>query len=129
MPRSDPAPSGTADRAWRAPGRVNLIGDHTDYQDGFCLPMAIDRECRIAGRLAADTASSAHVHARSAQLPGEVAIATDGSTDPSTVDPPWGRFVAGVVQALSRRGARVPAVDVAIDSSVPTGSGLSRAPR
>lgn len=119
-----PRKNGEATRTWRAPGRVNLIGDHTDYQGGLCLPMAIDRECRVAVRSAAD-ASSTEIRARSAQLPGEVVVRCDGRTDPDPVRPAWGRFPAGVVQVLTARGARLPAVDIDVTSTVPAGSGLS----
>ncbi|MGZ6978243.1 MAG: galactokinase family protein, partial [Acidimicrobiia bacterium] len=65
----------------RAPGRVNLIGDHTDYNDGFCLPLAIDRECVVAGA----PTSGDRITFRSDQLPGEVDIAADGRDDPGRV--------------------------------------------
>jgi galactokinase len=106
---------------WRAPGRVNVIGDHTDYQDGFCLPMAVDLDCRVS----ASPDSGDAVRARSAQLPGEVVVGVEGRTDPATVEPRWGRFVAGAVAACAARGAHLPACRVTITSSVPAGSGLS----
>jgi galactokinase len=108
-------------RTWRAPGRINVIGDHTDYQEGFCLPMAIDRECRVSARLVDGGA----VRASSAELPGDVEVAADGSTAPPTVEPPWGRFVAGAVAAVASAGAAVPGCELAITSTVPAGSGLS----
>lgn len=107
--------------SWRAPGRVNLIGDHTDYCEGFVLPMALDRECVITVTPGADD----RVRARSVELDGVVDIAADGRDDPRTVEPPWGRFVAGAVQAVTERGARLPALDLDISSTVPAGSGLS----
>ena len=105
----------------RAPGRVNLIGDHTDYAEGFVLPMAIDRTCVVALRRVA----TSRVRARSLELPGRVDVAADGSDDARVVEPRWGGFVAGVVQALAARGGRVPGVDLAVSSTVPAGSGLS----
>lgn len=107
--------------AVRAPGRVNLIGDHTDYNDGFCLPMAIDRECVARGEARGD----GRVRVRSEQLPGVVDVAADGRDDPATVEPAWGRYVAGVVRALAEHGAAPAGYDGAISSTVPTGSGLS----
>ena len=107
--------------AWRAPGRVNLIGDHTDYAEGFVLPMAIDRECVVA--LAAGEAGV--VRARSSELDGEVTCHTDGREDARHVEPRWGGFVVGAVQALGDRGAVVPGVDLMVSSTVPVGSGLS----
>jgi galactokinase len=117
------APPGTV-AWWRAPGRVNLIGDHTDYCEGFVLPMAIDRDCLLAIAPPADGAPD-RVRARSADRDGEVTVAADGTEDPATVEPEWGRFVAGVVAALTDRGARVPGARVAVGSTVPLGSGLS----
>lgn len=105
----------------RAPGRVNLIGDHTDYQDGFCLPMAIDREVMVASRPRGD----GRVVVRSLDLAGSVDVAADGSTEPDTVSPPWGRTVAGVVRALASRGRPPTGIDAVVASTVPVGSGLS----
>jgi galactokinase len=106
--------------AVRAPGRVNLIGDHTDYNDGFCLPLAIDRACVVRGEARAD----GRVRLRSEQLPGPVDVAADGGDDPGSVEPAWGRFVAGVVRALADRGV-VSGFDGTVTSTVPSGSGLS----
>ena len=115
-------PRPVEDHTWRAPGRVNLIGDHTDYQDGLCVPMAIDRECRIT----VTTATTSGIRARSHQLEGTVDVAADGTTDPVTVEPPWGRFVAGAVRAARELGAtNLPSLDLTVSSTVPAGSGLS----
>jgi len=106
----------------RAPGRVNLIGDHTDYNDGLVLPFAIDRECLVAWRARDDP----HVAVRSLDLAGAVVVAADGRDDPAAIAAPaWGRFVAGVVRALARRGRPATGLDAVISSSVPAGSGLS----
>jgi galactokinase len=106
---------------WWAPGRVNLIGDHTDYNDGFCLPLAIDRACTVR----ATRADGSFLRATSQQFDGEVTIAVDGTTEPAGVEPAWGRFVAGVVRVLHERGVAVAPVDLDIDTTVPVGSGLS----
>jgi galactokinase len=105
-----------------APGRVNLMGDHTDYNDGFVLPLAIDRACTIRVGPPRDGRT---VRATSRQLAGGVEVPVDGSVDPRTVEPAWGRFVAGVVRTLAARGITVPAADLAVDTTVPVGSGLS----
>jgi galactokinase len=105
----------------RAPGRVNLIGDHTDYNDGFVLPMAIDRDCLLAYRPRDD----GRIISCSLDVDGTVDVDAKGSDDPGQVEPPWGRFVAGAVRALLERGAAVRGADVAVSSTVPVGSGLS----
>jgi galactokinase len=105
-----------------APGRVNLMGDHTDYNDGFVLPLAIDRACTV--RVDAPTDASA-VQATSDQLAGRVTVMADASTEPATVEPAWGRFVAAVVRVLADRGITVAPADLHVDTTVPVGSGLS----
>ena len=108
-------------RCWRAPGRVNLIGDHTDYQQGLCLPIAIDREVVVAYRPRDDE----RVHVRSLDIDGSVNVDAAGSDDPAVVTPSWGRTVAGVVRALSSRGRPAVGIDATVTSTVPIGSGLS----
>jgi len=115
------APMDTPVAVWRAPGRVNLIGDHTDYCEGFVLPLAIDRACQVT----VSPGTGARVRAVSNEMPGSIDLAADGSDDPLAIEPAWGRFVGGVVQALTGRGAKVPALDLEISSTVPAGSGLS----
>ena len=107
--------------AVRAPGRVNLIGDHTDYNDGFCLPLAIDRACTVTGEPTDDR----WMRLRSGVVDGEVVVPADGSAEPSTVEPRWGRFVAGVVRALAERGRAPVGFGGTVESTVPPGSGLS----
>src|SRR5262245_32405423 len=69
------------DPSWfRAPGRVNVVGDHTDYNEGFVLPFAIDRDCVVAGF------PTKGVRVRSLDLGGVVEIEADGSTEPATVE-------------------------------------------
>src|SRR5437899_9998802 len=82
----------------RAPGRVNLIGDHTDYQDGFCLPMAIDREVIVRAEPRLDR----RVVARSDAADGVVDVPADGDRDPGVVEPSWGRPVSAVLRLLSQ---------------------------
>jgi galactokinase len=105
----------------RAPGRVNLVGDHTDYCEGFVLPMAIDLDCLLGMAARAD----GRVRARSLELGGVVALAADGRAEPDAVEPDWGRFVAGALRALTERGTLLAGVDLAVSSTVPAGSGLS----
>jgi galactokinase len=103
---------------------VNLMGDHTDYNEGFVLPVAIDRDCLIGVRPRRD----GRIVVRSLDLPpdeGVVMIAADGSDEPAGVEPFWGRYVAGVVRELARCGREPVGADAALSSTVPRGSGLS----
>jgi len=105
----------------RAPGRVNLIGDHTDYQDGLCLPMAIDRDVKVRF----DARSDDRVRVCPREIAGTVELPADGHVDPTSVAPPWGRMVAGVLAVLAARGRGPVGLDAEIASDVPVGSGLS----
>jgi galactokinase len=100
---------------------VNLIGDHTDYNDGFCLPLAIDRACTVAGGATGD----GRLRLRSGVVAGDVDLPADGSADPGAVEPRWGRYVAGVLRALAERGRAPVGFEGTVESTVPPGSGLS----
>jgi galactokinase len=109
---------------FRAPGRVNLMDDHTDYNEGFVLPAAIDRECVIAVRPRGDR----RVVVRSADVDEAeriVDVAADGADEPNALEPAWGRYVAGVVRALADAGRAPLGMDAELGSTVPLGSGLS----
>ncbi len=108
-----------ASAVWRAPGRVNLIGEHTDYNDGFALPLAITQGCTATVTVRADT----ELHVRSAQS-GEAPAIELAEVSPDQVDG-WAAYVTGVIWALQQRGVDVPGLDVAVDGDVPLGSGLS----
>ncbi|HYF44989.1 MAG TPA: galactokinase [Acidimicrobiales bacterium] len=98
-----------------APGRVNLIGDHTDYLGGLVLPMAIDLGTTIEGERGGDA-----VVLRSADE-DEPAVVPIAIEDPTTVEPGWARYVAGVVAEVQ------PALGVegTVATTLPIGAGLS----
>jgi galactokinase len=105
---------------WSSPGRVNLIGEHTDYNDGFALPFAIAARSFVAARRRDDGV----LRMRSVQLPdGDVTVAVDG-LEPGTPQG-WAAYVAGVVWAAQRGGRRIGGMDLLVDGRVPLGSGLS----
>src|SRR5262245_21474228 len=111
-------------RWFRAPDRVNLMGDHTDYNAGFVLPAAIDRDCPIGARQRPDgriVVRSLDVSAHE----GAAELAADGSEEPASFAPRWGRYVAGVVRSLAELGRSPVGIDAALSSTVPLGSGLS----
>lgn len=108
------------DGIWQAPGRVNLIGEHTDYNEGFVLPFAIDRTARVAIRVRTDSS----VRLLSTYGDQGVVSTTLGSLEPGTAKG-WTKYPLGVMWALKQRGIAVPGVDLLLDSNVPLGAGLS----
>lgn len=108
------------DGIWQAPGRVNLIGEHTDYNEGFVLPFAIDRTARVAVGVRSD---------------GKVRLlSTYGDQGLTTADAArlerhsakgWTKYPLGVMWSLQQRGIDVPGLDLLLDSDVPLGAGLS----
>src|SRR5687768_7161575 len=109
----------------RAPGRVNLLGEHVDYNDGFVLPAAIDRATYIVFSatdsdqtmlVAADFNQEASFSPQT--IPSR--IQTDGSPLPE-----WAHYPAGVMWALGENRLEAPAMNAVYSSDVPRGSGLS----
>ena len=108
------------DGTWSAPGRVNLIGEHTDYNGGLCLPIALPHRTYIALRRRDDDT----VRLVSAQEPAGLRTIELADVAPGTVEG-WAGYVAGVAWALRQAGHTVSGFDVAVDSCVPYGAGLS----
>ena len=110
---------GRVARLFRAPGRVNLIGEHTDYNGGFVLPMAIERETVVAAAPRPDRTVRAY----------SVGLGEELNFDLDHPHPPrrgvWLDYVEGVAQALESRGVELSGADLLIDSDVPAGAGLS----
>jgi galactokinase len=103
-----------------APGRVNVIGEHTDYNDGFVLPMAIERYAVMA----ADSATApGKISIHDAQFEENAAI--EISTSVAKGSPKWSNYIRGVLAGFQNRGQKIPALDVAMISTVPLGGGLS----
>ncbi|MCH2169739.1 galactokinase [Myxococcota bacterium] len=101
----------------RAPGRVNLIGEHTDYNEGFVLPMAIDRECWIALRPRNDTRVRIHSLLHDESMEFDVTAPEPGSG--------WAEYPKGVAWAMTEDGHALNGWEGIVGSSVPLGAGLS----
>jgi galactokinase len=104
---------------WVAPGRVNLIGEHTDYNDGFVLPMAIPDAVYVA----AAPRDDGRLVASSVQADGVLSAAIAGLA-PGT-DRGWSSYVAGMAWALAAAGVPANGADLVVDGRVPLGAGLS----
>ncbi len=107
----------SAARIFRAPGRVNLIGEHTDYNQGLVLPVALDLDCRVT----AVSTSSGRLTARSLDLDAECSWDLRRFERRGN----WSDYVAGVAVGLGKLGVSIPPADLEIRSSVPIGAGLA----
>jgi galactokinase len=107
---------------WRAPGRVNLIGEHTDYNLGLELPMAIDLACWIASAPASNNDAWLRVYLEQLQAGSQWRVEDLANGSPVG---DWTDRVAGIAWELARRGVELRGANVLIDSEVPLGSGLS----
>jgi galactokinase len=113
-------PSSDAPRVWRAPGRVNLIGEHTDYNLGLVLPMAIDLACWVA--VAPSRDGWLRVYSEQLRAGSQWRVEDIPNASPAG---DWSDRVAGIAWELSRRGVQMAGANILIDSEVPLGSGLS----
>ncbi len=112
-----------AEAVWRSPGRVNLIGEHTDYNDGFVLPLAIQFGCTAT---VTDDVPDDVLRVSSGQRPGTVRAPLDELAPGSLAGADtWAGYVVGVVWSLRRRGHQVGGLGIHVDGDVPPGAGLS----
>ena len=105
---------------YSAPGRVNLIGDHTDYTGGLVMPMTLDARTTVTGQANASRVWNLVSHDEPDSLSIDLPI-----KDPSSMQPRWGRYVAGVLFELKQLGINVPGFTGEISTTIPIGSGLS----
>lgn len=103
---------------FRAPGRINLIGEHTDYNEGFVMPAGIDAYCQIA--IAPSATNETTFIA--ADLDERYVFSALPSQKTETR---WANYLLGVVHAFEKRGVRVPHLDLMISADIPIGAGLS----
>ncbi|PPD44472.1 MAG: galactokinase [Methylocystis sp.] len=103
---------------FRAPGRVNLIGEHTDYNDGFVLPAALDLATFVAIAPRTDRLIKVHSANLDRSFTFDLDVAQERRRD-------WSDYVRGVAVELGATGHRLPGADIAIWSTLPMGSGLS----
>ncbi|MEC3916378.1 galactokinase [Nocardia sp. CDC160] len=111
---------------WWAPGRVNLIGEHTDYNEGFVLPLALP--LGVTCIAAARPAGAVRVRSRQAPRGERDEIATTTAvlaTGGWSELPAWTHYPLGVIREFERRGHEIPGVDLDLDATVPIGAGLS----
>jgi galactokinase len=104
-----------------APGRVNVIGEHTDYNDGFVLPMAIERYAIMAADKSTDGGNTVQIR----DVSGVEPVLVDLSAPLKPGSPKWGNYPRGVIAGCLARGSNPGGLDVLLHSTVPLGGGLS----
>ncbi len=110
---------GARPQIFRAPGRVNLIGEHTDYNDGFVMPVAIDFSTWVAVSHREDRA----LHIYSEQFDQGIELSLDGLAGPPRKH--WSDFIRGVAGVLEASGLRLSGANLVVNGQVPMGAGLS----
>jgi galactokinase len=125
MPDADLVAAAFADRhghvpagVWAAPGRVNLIGEHTDYNDGFVMPFALAQRVTVAAAPRNDATWTVTSLSQQASESFGLPDLMPGRTG-------WSAYVAGVVWALDHAGHQIAGADLVLTSDVPVGAGLS----
>jgi galactokinase len=113
-------PGSPEPRVFRAPGRVNLIGEHTDYNLGFVLPIALEMACFVAAAPSRD--GMLRLYSKNLDDAREFEVEQIGVLQPRG---DWTDYVIGVAQQLQRDGFQVAPANLAFYSTVPVGSGLS----
>jgi len=103
----------------RAPGRVNIIGEHTDYNDGYVLPIAIDRSVLVAFR--PNRTSAVNI----CSVNYDQSASFDLGAEKSDTDIQWLRYPFGVAKVLQAQGNEIVGIDAAVEGNVPLGGGLS----
>ncbi len=110
---------GSNPSVFRSPGRINIIGEHTDYNEGFVLPAAIDRELYFA--VAHNSLNKfrffAYDLSSTAEIPCDLIEIQKKET--------WSNYLLGVVAQLSKKGIKVSGLDVVVGGNIPIGAGLS----
>jgi galactokinase len=104
-----------------APGRVNVIGEHTDYNDGFVLPMAIEFFTVMAADRSSDGQNIIRIRSTAESAPAII----DLSSPVRPAEPKWGNYPRGVIAGFLSRGLNPGGLDILLHSTVPLGSGLS----
>lgn len=102
----------------RSPGRINLIGEHTDYNEGYVLPAAIDKYVYIAGA----SNGSRHIRLHSIEFNERVEVSVDGI---NRIGRSWANYIIGVVAELQKAGYTIGGFDLLVDGDLPIGAGLS----
>jgi galactokinase len=106
-------------RLFRSPGRINIIGEHTDYNNGFVLPAAINKEMYFA--VAPNTTSSFRMFAYDLNEKTEISTSEVAIQKSKT----WSNYLLGVVDQLAKRGVSIGGVDVVVGGTIPIGAGVS----
>jgi galactokinase len=109
---------GGAGRVFRAPGRVNLIGEHVDYNEGWVLPFAIDRFCVVLAQARSDR--RLRIHSEQMEETAECRL-----DDPKPSEHHWSNYARGVARALREAGKDICGADIFLSTDIPLGAGLS----